>query len=165
MSSLDRPPDDRRASASSADLSLRSSLSSPTSNPPSLAVAESPLDGLDPRYAGFFACFNSGRFFEAHEVLEPLWLGIRGRPDADFHKGLIQLAGAFVHLQKARAGPAMSLLRLARANLQRYQPVKERLDIGTVLVLIDAWHAAVDRTGVRAWTEGTAPTMLPAQPG
>ena len=130
-----------------------------------MAVAESPPDGLDPRYEGFFACFNSGRFFEAHEVLEPLWLGIRGQPDADFHKGLIQLAGAFVHLQKSRPGPAMSLLRLARANLQRYQPVKERLDIVTVLDLIDAWHAAVDRTGVRAWIEGTAPTVLPAQPG
>jgi|SRR6266404_1747842 len=92
---------------------------------------------LDPHYLGFFDCFNEGRFYEAHEVLETLWLGERQGPNASFYKGLIQLAGAFVHLQKSRAQPAASLLRLARTNLERYPEVHQRLDVGLVLRSID----------------------------
>ena len=76
-------------------------------------------NGLPPNYAAFFACFNRQQFFEAHEALELLWLTERGRPDADFFKGLIQLAGAFVHLQRSRMRPAGALLKLARANLEK----------------------------------------------
>src|SRR5688500_13861280 len=35
---------------------------------------------LDPRYTGYFTCFNLGQYYEAHDVLEDLWLGERG-PD------------------------------------------------------------------------------------
>ena len=69
---------------------------------------------LDPHYAGFFECFNQQLFYEAHDVLEELWLPRRREPDGLFYKGLIQLAGAFVHLQKDRLSPAAALFRLAR---------------------------------------------------
>ena len=55
---------------------------------------------LDAHYLGYFACFNRGWFYEAHDVLEELWLANRTGPNYAFYKGLIQLAGAFVHLQK-----------------------------------------------------------------
>ena len=29
---------------------------------------------LDPRYTGFFACFNERQYYEAHDILEDLWL-------------------------------------------------------------------------------------------
>src|SRR6266403_4586539 len=92
---------------------------------------------LDPHYLGYFECFNRQLFYEAHEVLEELWLGQRQRPNALFYKGLIQLAGAFVHLQKSRPQPAAALLRLARTNLERYPEVHQRLDVGLVLRSID----------------------------
>ena len=66
---------------------------------------------LDAHYLGFFECFNRQICYEA--VLEPLWLEQRGRPEAALYKGLIQLAGAFVHLQKRRLPPAAALFRLA----------------------------------------------------
>lgn len=96
----------------------------------------SPSD--DPRYAGFFDCFNRQRYFEAHEVLEPLWLEQRGRPGALFYKGLIQLAGAYVHLQKRRPDPAARLFRRARENLQPFAPRFEKLDVTQLLRLIAA---------------------------
>ena len=38
---------------------------------------------VDPHYAGYFACFNRQLFYEAHDVLEELWLrtatGLTGR--------------------------------------------------------------------------------------
>lgn len=95
--------------------------------------------GVDPHYAGYFALFNQQKFHEAHDVLENLWLTGRKHPDGDFYKGLIQLAGAFVHLQKSRLRPAAALFKLAHANLEKYPPVHYRLDITAVLHLISGW--------------------------
>jgi predicted metal-dependent hydrolase len=67
---------------------------------------------LDAHYLAYFECFNRGLFFEAHDVLEELWLEQKGGSNYAFHKGLIQLAGAFVHLQKGRPRPASSLIWL-----------------------------------------------------
>jgi hypothetical protein len=90
-------------------------------------------------YVAFFQCFNSRQFFEAHEVLEKLWLPKRQEPNGVFYKGLIQLAGAFVHVQKGRPGPAASLLKLARANLVKFEGIHERLDVASVLERIGLW--------------------------
>ena len=92
-----------------------------------------------PNYLGFFECFNSQKFFEAHEVLEKLWLPNRQESDGRFYKGLIQLAGAFVHVQKGRTGPATSLLKLARANLEGYPHTHQGLDLAAVRELIEVW--------------------------
>lgn len=97
--------------------------------------------GVDPHYAGFLDCFNRQLFFEAHEVLEELWLEDRHGRNGAFYKGLIQLAGAFVHVQKERLGPAAALFRLARTNLEPYGPVHERLDIAAVIGLAGQWLA------------------------
>ena len=94
---------------------------------------------LDAHYLGFFECFNRQLFFEAHEVLEKLWLPARHGPNYSFYKGLIQLAGAFVHLQKNRLRPAASLFKLARANLQIYPAIHERLDVAATIQFIDGW--------------------------
>jgi predicted metal-dependent hydrolase len=91
----------------------------------------------DPRYLSYFECFNRQRFFEAHEVLEALWLPQRQAPNGSFYKGLIQLAGAFVHWQKNRPGPAAALFELARTNLRKYPATHERLNVKAVLVMIE----------------------------
>jgi predicted metal-dependent hydrolase len=94
---------------------------------------------LDAHYLGYFECFNRQLFYEAHDVLEELWLADRHGANGDFFKGLIQLAGAFVHLQKNRLRPAAALFKLARANLQKYPPAHEQLEVAAVLALIAAW--------------------------
>jgi predicted metal-dependent hydrolase len=92
---------------------------------------------LDPHYLGYFHCFNQGLFYDAHEVLEELWLVERKQSNGKFYKGLIQLAGAFVHVQKGRPQPAAALFKLARSNLVGYPKDHQRLDIGAVLMIID----------------------------
>jgi predicted metal-dependent hydrolase len=99
---------------------------------------------LPPNYGCFFACFNRQWFFEAHEVLERLWLAERGQAEADFFKGLIQLAGAFVHLQRNRLRPAAALFALARANLEKYPGRHQRLNTLQVRKLIEAWLAELE---------------------
>ncbi len=107
------------------------------------------LADIDPQgwsleYAGFFACFNQGLYYEAHDVLESLWLKDRLGTDGDFYKGLIQLAGAFVHLQKERLSPAVALFKLATKNLSKYPPTHHGLRGCELLALIDHWRSALE---------------------
>ena len=95
--------------------------------------------GVDPHYAGYFHCFNHQLFYEAHDVLENLWLADKHGANGAFYKGLIQLAGAFVHLQKNRLRPAAALLKLARANLEKYPAHHDRLNLKTVHTMIQHW--------------------------
>jgi hypothetical protein len=100
----------------------------------------------DPRYAVFFDCFNRQRFYEAHEALEPLWLERRGQPGAAFYKGLIQLAGAFLHLQNNRLDPAARLLRLAAKNLRPFGPRHKNLDVVQMLLLVGGCLASLENS-------------------
>jgi predicted metal-dependent hydrolase len=121
---------------------------------------------LDAHYLGFFECLNRQMYYEAHEVLEKLWLPNRQGPNHLFYKGLIQLAGAFVHLQKGRPGPAASLFKLARGNLQKFPPVHERLDVADVLYLVQIWIQKVESGSLESYslTPANAPQihLLPA---
>jgi len=99
---------------------------------------------LSPYYLGYFELFNAQLFYESHDVLEELWLPIRKEAGGDFYKGLIQLAGAFVHLQKNRLRPSAALFKLARTNLEKYPAMHEQLDLGNLLPLIDEWIAKLE---------------------
>jgi predicted metal-dependent hydrolase len=104
-----------------------------------------PALSLDPHYLGYFQCFNEQKYYEAHDVLEQLWLK---KKDGNYHffKGLIQVAGAFVHLQKQRLRPthakdgrrlrpASRLFKLAMHNLESYRPFYMHLDVESLHLL------------------------------
>ena len=116
---------------------------------------------FDPHYAAYFRLFNQGRFYEAHDVLEHIWLPQRGGKNDLFYKGLIQLAGAFVHLQKNRLGPAAALFKLARKNLGRYPAEYESLNVAEVLALIEDWLARLAEGGGNPLSSGNHPTLAP----
>lgn len=120
---------------------------------PKIAALIADLQGrdLDAHYLGWFACFNRGQFYEAHDVLEELWLADRHGPNGNFYKGLIQLAGAFVHLQKdcpkyPRLRPAAALFNLAEENFRAYPALHERLDLDNVRALIADWRGRLQAT-------------------
>ena len=95
---------------------------------------------LSAHYLGYFECFNRQLFYEAHDVLEELWLA-EGKTGANygFYKGLIQFAGAFVHLQKGRLRPAAALFKLSRSYLEKYPSPHQQLDVTHVLALGVQW--------------------------
>lgn len=116
---------------------------------------------VDARYLGYFECFNRGLFYEAHDVLEDLWLEERSGPDGRFYKGLIQLAGAFVHVQKGRLRPADALFRLAMANLEDYPTLHRQLVRDPVLRLIARWRYRLAEGGFERnpLADGPAPRL------
>jgi len=122
---------------------------------------------LDPHYSGYFDCFNRGLFYEAHEVLEELWLQDKHGPNGAFYKGLIQLAGAFVHLQKDRLRPAAALFKLALANLEKYPLEHERFNLTVVRRLIQQWLGNLESAHFETnpLTTGNAPKLVLEQPG
>jgi predicted metal-dependent hydrolase len=116
---------------------------------------------LDAHYLAYFECFNQQLFFEAHDVLEELWLVDRHGLKGSFYKGLIQLAGAFVHLQKNRLRPAAALFGLARENLRSYPATQDQLDVAGVLLMIEAWTSKLESGGfvTNPLSPGTAPGL------
>ena len=129
-----------------------------------------------PCYVGFFRCWNEQRYYEAHDVLEHLWLQTKSE-DANYFKGLIQAAGGFVHLQKQHARPthpkdgrrmypAVRLFRLAEKNLAPFAPIRHRFDVEDFLRLLQRQTEAILVSDHREnpWTPQTAPRLqlLPA---
>jgi uncharacterized protein len=124
-----------------------------------------------PYYVAFFRCWNEQRYYEAHDVLEQLWLNTNSS-DADFFKGLIQAAGAFVHLQKQfqhplhakhskRLPPAVRLFRLAQGNLAGFAPRHHGLDVAALCQLLCTYAdeiVASDYT-TNPWSPETAPKL------
>jgi len=102
----------------------------------------------------FRESFNSQRFYEAHDVLEEIWLPSRGSGKADLWKGLIQLAGAFVHVQKGRPEPALRLLRSSRQLLEPFDSAKSWIDLGQAIEITREWE-----TKISGWVRG--PQCLP----
>lgn len=117
--------------------------------------------GYDPHYLGYFDCFNAGLYYEAHDVLEELWLPCRGQADDLFYKGLIQLAGAFVHFQKGRLGPGVALLKLAVGNFVRYPSPHHGFDHHSIERQIQAWilQASAGASASNPLATGPAPRL------
>lgn len=139
-----------------------------------LGVAAS--SALDSHYLGYFTCFNAQEYYEAHDVLEHLWLRTKDENHL-FFKGLIQVAGGFVHLQKQflhpehpkhgrRLNPAVRLFRLAIKNLQPYAPRYLQLDVAALIQLCEREIAEIlaHDYGRNPWHPTQAPQLelLPA---
>ena len=134
-------------------------------------LGANPALALDPRYQGYFTCFNAQQYYEAHDVLENLWLERRDEHH-DFFKGLIQFAGAYVHLQKQfvhpthpkhgrRMRPAARLFQLAAKNLARYAPEHLQLDVEAVLRRCEQLAEAIVEGGYERnpWEPERAPQL------
>lgn len=137
-------------------------------------VAPASADGEiadHPCYRGFFRCWNEQHYYEAHDVLEHLWLRTDSA-DADYFKGLIQAAGGFVHLQKhfqfpdhrvhgRRLGPAVRLFALAQKNLTPFAPVRHRFEVSDLLALVSRTSEAIVHSQFtrNPWTPANAPRL------
>ncbi|HEY5893978.1 MAG TPA: DUF309 domain-containing protein [Chthoniobacterales bacterium] len=130
--------------------------------------AESEFDRC---YLGYFACFNRGEYYEAHDVLEHLWLKNRDE-NHRFFKGLIQVAGAFVHLQKQyrrpdhpkdgrRLYPAVRLFALGMENLAGYRPRYLGLDLENLFHICEQHTSAILATDFskNPWSPQDAPHL------
>jgi predicted metal-dependent hydrolase len=128
-------------------------------------------DEDDIYFRGYFLLFNRQEYYQAHDLLEHIWLQTEG-PEAAFYKGLIQLAGAFVHLQKQfrrplhptdgrRLHPAWRLFKLAKKNLKLFPSEYLGLKVDQILGLCDSQIRALEHAHFKTnpWTPDNAPKL------
>ena len=82
--------------------------------------------------------YNTGHFFECHDVLEDLWHGTRGT-DRLFLQGLIQLAVGMYHFENRNWKGANSQLKKSAAKLEQYLPHYCGVDVGRLLKECAPW--------------------------
>ena len=70
-------------------------------------------------YRAGIAAYRGGDFFEAHELLEPAWMGTDEPIERALHQGLIKLAAGFVHA--VRGNPA-GVRRTSSARVSGWLP-------------------------------------------
>ena len=83
--------------------------------------------------------FNAGRFFQAHEVWEELWLAA-AQPEKTFLQGLIQVAAAFHHHGRGNARGRQSLLAAGIAKLAECPDDFRGIAIAKLRDEIEAWR-------------------------
>ena len=86
------------------------------------------------------AAYANADFFEAHELLEPAWMGTRGLAERELLQGVIKLAAAFVHGARSNPAGVAKNLRGARERL-----VAGAAAAGNVGVDVAALVTTIDR--------------------
>lgn len=106
---------------------------------------------LPPPLRAYLREFAAGRYFEAHEALEPLWWERQSDP---FLQGLILFAAAFAKAQRGSAAGARRHFLAAVRYLEPYAPAHLGLPVEAVLAHARASAAALQ--GDAAATEAVA---------
>lgn len=83
-------------------------------------------------------CYRGQEFFLAHEHWESVWL-LCQEPEKSFVQALIQMAGAFHHLQRNNARGATSLLRRSLRRLEPYPALFESVEVASLRMEIRSW--------------------------
>lgn len=106
------------------------------------------------------AAFRAGRFFEAHEEWEVVWLRANG-VDRRRLQGLIQVAAGGVHLASGRTRPAAALLKLA---LEKLEDAPDELHGIPVAAMRERVREVVDALGSGERADPARLLSLPAIP-
>jgi hypothetical protein len=137
-----------------------------------LASLDLPVNAVQPvEFLAYFAHFNRAEYYEAHDALEHLWLRTEDA-ERDFFKGLIQFAGAFVHLRLhylapdhpkhgKRLAPAARLFRLAETHITPFGPERRGFSVERAVRLCQHY---VERLGpgghtLNPWCPASAPYL------
>jgi len=90
--------------------------------------------------------FAAGEYFEAHEALEPAWMGTADLAERSLHQGLIKVAAAYVHAGRGNPPGIAKNLAGARRHLALAGPAGASwgVDVATLLGDVDARLADPD---------------------
>jgi uncharacterized protein len=105
--------------------------------------------------------YEHGDFFEAHELLEPAWMGTDVPADRAFLQGLIKLAAAYVH--SVRGNPAGIVRNLEGARARLLESAEDRAMAGLPEPRLDVPDliAAIELRLADLAVHPTGPTLGP----
>lgn len=124
-----------------------------------------------PCYVEYFRLFNARAYYEAHDILEHIWLGSDGERYI-FYKALIQFAGGHVHLQHhhrepahrihgKRLRPAARLFRRSAELLGAFPEDYEGIALGEIIAQALSAAAALEASDFsrNPWHPDRAPRL------
>jgi predicted metal-dependent hydrolase len=91
-------------------------------------------------FEAFVRCWNEGRFFEAHEALESLWMRTRDRGQ----QGLIQLAVALHHVRRGNPRGARTMIGRALPRLLDPSAARSPVDLAAAAEYATRLGDAID---------------------
>ena len=97
-----------------------------------------------PRLLRGVELFNSGRYWEAHEVWEEEWTPDRKGPDSGFYKGLIQIAAGCLHYTRRNRRGAVNKWRSGADYLRPYLPRHMGLLIAPLVESVDGFLVRIE---------------------
>jgi len=100
--------------------------------------------------------FNSGRYWDAHEVWEHEWMPDRKGPDAGFYKGMIQVAAGCLHYSRRNRRGAVNKWRSGADYLRPYLPSHGGVLLAPLVAAVDGYLDAMSLPG---WPELTMPRI------
>jgi uncharacterized protein len=90
--------------------------------------------------------FNSGRYWEAHEVWEAEWTPDRKGSDSGFYKGLIQVAAGCLHYTRHNRRGALNKWRSGADYLRPYLPAHHGVAVAPLVEAVDGFLDAMKST-------------------
>jgi predicted metal-dependent hydrolase len=111
------------------------------------------------------AAYDRGDFFEAHELLEPAWMGSDDLAERALLQGLIKLAAAYVHRVRGNPRGIATNLRGARDRLAEARADGRHdagLDLDALLDDIDQRLAQLDARADRRPAAAPVLRRIPA---
>ena len=100
--------------------------------------------------------FNTGRYWDAHEAWEHVWMPDRKGPDAGFYKGLIQIAAGCLHYTRHNRRGAANKWRSGADYLRPYLPGHHGVLLGP---LVDSVDEFLDAMKQPEWPGLTMPSI------
>ena len=98
----------------------------------------------------FVALFNREQFYDAHEVLEDLWV-IEVPPLKDYYKGLIMASVALCHWQRGNPVSARRMLDLAMPRLLGTPASQGGIELPAFLEMLAALRCLLGSSSPPEW--------------
>ena len=109
------------------------------------------LDWSNAELAAGLSCYRDGRFFDAHEHWESVWMQLKD-PEKSFLQGLIQMTVAFHHLNRGNSAGALSLLQRALTRFDRCPVLFGGVDVASIRNEAREWLRAIE-SQAPSWPE------------
>lgn len=94
------------------------------------------------------AAYLGAEYFEAHELLEPAWMGTDDLAERALHQGLIKVAAAYVHAGRGNPEGIVKNLVGARRHLVLAGPAAARWGIDLAALVADVDARLADPAGI-----------------
>ena len=107
--------------------------------------------------------YAAGDFFEAHELLEPAWMGTDVRADRALLQGIIKVAAAYVHGVRGNAAGIATNLTGARARLAESEEERVAAHLPEPWLDVPALIAAIDARLADLMSHPQGPTLGPPE--